>query len=165
MTPEKVTNLSALKGKERIGEDRRGSLATLTVDVAAAMKELRKRGVTNPDEFAHLDAETLNRTIRWFDDQKGRVGAGVLVAELRRGGKRPTGSLVDEQREYANQITAWLSRHFPDLDRPGYGPHPGAVAEVIRLHHVHGKRSLTVIQHGSYIRAAVKAFDERWGLL
>jgi hypothetical protein len=128
-------------------------------------EELIDRGVnpTSAREFvAQLDAEAIGRTIGWFDGQSGRVGAGVLVAELKRGG-RPAqrAGLIEEQRQYGQDITDWLRKHFPEFDRPRFGPHPAAVAAVIQLHHRDGKRALTKRRHGAEIRAAVKRWEDR----
>lgn len=70
--------------------------------------------------------------------------------------------LMAAQVQYGRDIKAWLSEYFPDLCRPNWGPHPAAIAEVIRLHYQYGKGQLTVRKHGSRIRAAVKAFDKRF---
>lgn len=136
----------------------------------AALKELRARGIINPEQF--LDAatpEAILDTCRWYDAQNGRVGTGVLVAELRAGGRagwQPEPRQRDvtaEQRAYADEIVAWLREHFPEVDRPVYGPHPAAVAAVIRLHWVYGKGRLTVREHGPEICAAVDRWEEAWG--
>ncbi len=64
---------------------------------------------------------------------------------------------LDEQREYGEQIRDWLTEHFPDLCDEHWGPHPAAVAEVIRLHYRDGKGALTERRHGREIRQAVRA--------
>lgn len=122
---------------------------------------LRDRGMDNPEQWAHLDPEAIEETVRWYDAQNGRVGIGVLVTELRKGGRRDPSrrDLITEQRDYAQQIVDWLERDFPDLDRPGYGPHPAAVAEVIRLHWRHGKARVSSREHGPAIRAAVARWE------
>lgn len=138
-------------------------LATSTVDeLAAALNELRLRGVTNPDEFASLDAAVIRDTVRWFDGQGDRVTAGVLVLELRKGGRKPQRSVADEQREYADSIVSWLNQHFPEFQQRLGNPHPAAVAAVIRLHYRDGKGNLTVRKHGGEVRAAVKAWRLKW---
>ena len=123
------------------------------------MNQLKTRGVTSPDEFATLNDATILDTIRWFDLQEGRVGAGVLVAELRNGGRQPTRrNTTAEQQAYADAIVASLRRHFPEFDRPVDGPHPAAIAAVIRLHWLYGK-DVAVLEHGGTIRAAVTTWD------
>jgi hypothetical protein len=128
----------------------------------AIIGELRSRGVSNPDEFAQLDDSAILNTVRWFDAQRGRVGPGVLVAELRKNGRRTKRHRLDEQQAYADEIVAWLRRHFPDLDRPVYGPHPAAVVAVIRLHWRYGKDQLTKDEHGETIQAAVGKWEKQW---
>jgi hypothetical protein len=139
-------------------------------ELAAALENLRARGVTKPDEFAALGADVIDDTIRWFDAQDGRVGAGVLVNELRAGGKpgwtpqaSRSASVADTQREYGESITAWLTKHLPELDRPGWGPHPAAVAAVIRIHHRDGKTALSKSKHAAEIRQAVRDWVAKWG--
>lgn len=140
--------------------------ATSTRDeLAAAITDLRERGVTHPDEFRSLGADVIRDTVRWFDAQGGRVTAGVLVVELRRGGKpgwRPVVSSGQSAREYAAQITAWLNEHFPDLQEPSGNPHPAAVVTVIHLHAELGKGRLLPREHAARIRAAVRTFNEKW---
>lgn len=108
----------------------------------------------------------VGRTIAWYDAQNGRVGPGVLVAELRAGGNPDGGrddrSLLERDRAYGEQIAEWLNHHFPDLRQPSGQPHPAAVAAVIGLHHSHGKGRLTVSEHGPEIRAAVRAWRKRF---
>lgn len=69
---------------------------------------------------------------------------------------------LDSQKRYGHDIEAWLSEHFPDLCDPVHGPHPAAVVTVIHLHHEHGRGSLRPREHGKEIRAAVKAFNDKW---
>jgi hypothetical protein len=66
---------------------------------------------------------------------------------------------MDDQLLYGQQICDWLSRHFPEFDRPHCGPHPAAVACVIALHWRDGKGALTKQAHGPEIRAAVRAWE------
>jgi hypothetical protein len=140
-------------------------LATSADDVAAALDELKRRGVTNPAEFSSLPVSRIRETLEWFDAQNGRVGVGVLVAELRAGGRKivaARGSLVAEQREYGQRIVMWLNENFPEFTQRSGNPHPGAVAAVIDLHYKHGKGALTRGKHGEDVRRGVKAFDEKW---
>ena len=63
------------------------------------------------------------------------------------------------------KVVEWEGRVFGEdagrrLERCT-SPHYAAVAAVIRLHHVHGKGSLTVREHGPAIRQAVKASDQQ----
>src|SRR5215472_602226 len=85
----------------------------------------------------------------WTDyaaSQQG-MGPGALIQGIRSGGLPPQPTrqrtVLEEQAEYGRSIQAWLARCFPELDRPGWGPHPAAIAEVIRLHWRHGKGRLT----------------------
>jgi hypothetical protein len=138
------------------------------IETAELSEALTERGV-NPELAGalvlRLDADAVRRTIAWYDEQQGRVGAGVLVAELRAGGKRPPKqSTADEQREYADQVVDWLREHFPQWNRDdGNRTHTAAIACVIRLHHKHGKHGLSVREHGPEIRAAVREFDALLG--
>lgn len=134
-------------------------------ELAAALSELRDRGVNNPDEFRSLGANTVKDTVRWFDAQNGRVTAGVLVVELRGGGKpgwRPAARAGQSATEYAAGIAAWLNEHFPDLTERSGNPHPAAVVQVIHLHHELGKGRVLPREHATRIRAAVRAFNEKW---
>lgn len=170
MIPEADRSRSVLIGEERRGEES-GKHATSTRDVlAAAINDLRLRGIANPEQWSALGAEAINGTIRWFDAQNGRVGPGVLIRELQAGGKpawnpsmQHPRSMLDREREYGEQVWSWLARHFPDLDRPGWGPHPAAVACVLRLHQRDGRGSVTVARHGAEIRAEVRRWVRKWG--
>lgn len=125
--------------------------------------ELKKRGVQT-SLFSLLETASLQaiwRTIEWWDRQPD-LGVGVLVGQLRAGGVRDEKSQLDRQREYGEEICAWLSESFPELRDPHGYPHPAAIVAVIRLHHQHGKGQLTKRAHGPAIRAAVKRFEERW---
>lgn len=75
----------------------------------------------------------------WVDTSKARV------------------ELMARQQRYGQDIGRWLDAEFPDLHR-----HPAAVATVIRLHFLEGKGNLTKTKHGPLIRAAVRAWDQRW---
>jgi hypothetical protein len=56
--------------------------------LAAAIDALEERGISNPKSFLEFaDPDGILGACRWFDDQKGRVGTGLLVLELRGGGK------------------------------------------------------------------------------
>ena len=138
---------------------------SVQVDVASQLQALRDRGVTDPAAHAHLGADVLAETVKWFDAQQGRVGAGVLVQELRSGGRRAevrrVASLTEREAEYARQVVGAIRREFPELCDPN--PHPAAVTAVIRLHHVEGRVKLDNALHTSLINAAVKAWDERFG--
>lgn len=126
--------------------------------------ELKKRGVQT-SLFALLETASLSairRTIEWWDRQPD-LGVGVLVGTLRAGGVTDQKRLLDRQREYGEQVEAWLAENFPELVRPREGVHPAARTAVYRLHYLHG-RSLTKAKHGPEIRAAVRAFDEQWGI-
>lgn len=137
--------------------------ATSTRDVlAAALDELRARGIHNPEQFSHLDADAITRTVAWYDQQNGRVGTGVLVAELRAGGKTAA-KRKDAGRSYETLIRSWLNEHFPEYKQPSGNPHPGAITALIRLHHQHGKTGVTKAEHGAEIRDSVRAFNEKWG--
>ena len=155
------------------GEVRRAAslLATSSRDeLAAAIQDLRDRDVTTPDEFASLEASVIADTVRWYDHERTQrpITAGVLVTQLRAGGKpgwKPARAAagLEHEAQYAADVVAWLRKHFPELDRPRFGPHPAAVAEVIRLHARDGNGVLTKAVHGREIRAAVVAWNTRWG--
>lgn len=129
-----------------------------------SLRQLRDRGVTNPDEFAHLDDAVIVDTTQWFDDESRRrqIGVGVLVAELRKGGRRPQQrrDLIAESAEYGRSMHAWVRQHMPDLVVDGYA-HPAAIAALIRLHKRHGKGSVTVREHGLWIREFVSDWKAR----
>lgn len=109
-----------------------------------------------------LDPAAVAGTLRWFDDQDGRVGAGVLVAELRAGGKPDYGTtLLQRQGDYGEEISDWLNEHFPNLRDESGRPHPGAIAAVIRLDYRDGKDRRSASRWGPEIRASVKAFEHR----
>lgn len=72
--------------------------------------------------------------------------------------------MVEREAEYGRSIAKWLEENFPDLKDTDGSPHPAAIAAVIRLHYLHGKGSLRKGEHGPEIRAAVKAFNKKWGL-
>lgn len=62
--------------------------STSTGDVAAAVEALRARHVSNPESFlSAATPDAIMGACRWYDEQKGRVGTGILVMELRAGGK------------------------------------------------------------------------------
>jgi hypothetical protein len=133
-------------------------------------QSLIERGINPPlaaKLAAGLDGPAIERTIAWYDreSEKREITAGVLVAELRRGGRPATQvSLMQREISYGNEIVAWLRRHFPQWNREtGNRTHPGAIACVIGLHHRHGKGSLSVREHGAEIREAVERFDARHG--
>src|SRR5215472_12951143 len=117
-----------------------------------AIDMLKDRGMDNPEQWAHLDPAVIKATVRWYDEQNGRVGIGVLVNELRKGGRQPARRRdpLAEQQTYADELVAWVRRHLPEVDRPRHGPHPAAVAAVIRLQWQHGKR-LSAREHGAAV--------------
>lgn len=159
-----------------------GKQATANEAVAA----LRDRGVAEHAlaEFETADPRTVMETCIWFDEQRGRIGVGAFLLELRgRLSQRRRLSTLDAEKEYGNQIRAWLLAKLPDVCKPDdrlvewerrlYGedaarglaaasePHPAAVGAVIRLHHRYGKGQLTVREHGPMIRAAVRAHNDQ----
>jgi hypothetical protein len=107
---------------------------------------------------AEHDAERIQAWIEYADTQSG-MGAGAIVQGIRSGDMPPAKpkSMLAAQAEYGRSIQAWLTRCFPEL-----GPHPAAVAEVIRLHWRHGKGRLTKEEHGPAIQAAVVAWEKKW---
>lgn len=128
--------------------------------------ELVQRGIVR-DNARHLvtdfAADRIAQAVAYFDAQRtGTVGPGVLVRAIREGRQpqRARTTSLEAQRSYGHDVTAWLQVKFPDLCDPA--PHPAAVAAVIRLHHQHGKGSLTAAAHGPAIRQAVAAFDTRY---
>jgi hypothetical protein len=133
---------------------------------ASKLQDLRDRGVHNPEQFASLDAETIEQTLAWFDQQAGRVGVGVLVQELQAGGRKPAAAkqdLASKEAQYGHEVVAWLQAEMPELCRPKWGPHPAAVAALIRLDYVHGKTNRRKSTHGPTIRAAVKDWERKFG--
>lgn len=133
-----------------------------TTDEAVAA--MQSRGLNNVDDL--LSFATPDRIVgacRWWDGKRG-AGTGVLAQAIRRGGMDEPSEQRDllAEQKYADSIVAWLRQHFPQFDRPVYGPHPAAVAAVIRLHWLHGKGQLTVQEHGPEIRAAVARWEEEW---
>lgn len=135
-------------------------------DLKLLAENLKARGVqaSLPSLLQAASAQAIARTIDWWDGLSG-AGPGVLVDAIRKGGviEQPEPkSMLEQQRIYGQQIAAWLTQNFPELDRPHWGPHPAAVAAVIRLHHQHGKGRLTKREHGPEIRAAVKAWQKKW---
>jgi len=127
---------------------------------------LRDRGVSNPDEFQSLNAAVLESELRRFDADP-IAGAGALVHRLRQamkaGQSKRAASATERETEYGRSIVQWLSVNFPELCDPKWGPHPAAVAAVIRLHHVHGKQSLVKGAYGSVVRAAVAEWERKFG--
>jgi hypothetical protein len=134
-----------------------------TTTTTIANESLRARGVAEfmarrlADEY---DAELISA---WTDyaARHPSMGAGALIEGIRSGQLPPAKPVrvLDAQAQYGRDIQAWLSKHFPELDRPGWGPHPAAIAEVIRLHWRHGKGRLTREEHGPAILAAVEAWE------
>lgn len=104
-----------------------------------------------------MEPAAVQRTIEWFDAQGGRVEAGVLVDELRKGGRpEPRRTMLDEQQAYGESITAWLSENLPDLVDERGAPHPFAWISVWRLHARVGKDGVSAEEHGDEIRAYVE---------
>jgi hypothetical protein len=134
-----------------------------------ALASLSARGVAAnvAAQIAAQHAESL--VIAWceYATRNASMGPGALIEGIRSGQEPPSigqrDRLLNAQVEYGRQITAWLVKLFPEFDRPGYGPHPAATAEVIRLHWRHGKGRLTKRAHGPAIRAAVKRWVEEHG--
>jgi hypothetical protein len=122
-------------------------------------RALSLRGVASRNIGAILSENPLALILAWCDyatTQDG-MGPGAVVEGIRSRQMPPTRpvSMLAAQAEYGRSIQAWLTKCFPEL-----GPHPAAVAEVIRLHWRHGKGRLTRDEHGPAIRAAVAAWEE-----
>lgn len=134
------------------------------MDLSVLGEQLRSRGVQVSVQslLAVCPPDAIARTIRWWDGQE-TAGVGVLVETIRRGG------VADRKhvgvREYADQLSSWLNEHFPEFRQSSGNPHPAAVVEVIHLHHELGRGRLLPREHASRIRAAVKAFDRKWGIV
>ena len=147
---------------------------------ASAVKALEERGVIRAPELVALSTPiAVLGWCKWWDTQRG-VRVALLVDRIRSGDEPPAVIEGDDGSRYIAEVINWL-RHLPEVftvsaavitaTRNAYGdgeakrlesstgPHPAAVAAVLRLHHTDGK--LTVKTHGPVIRAAVKAFDER----
>lgn len=126
---------------------------------ASQLQALRDRGVENPAEFVALDAAVIDSTVRWFDSQRGRVGVGVLVRELRNGGRRPPRLATDtleREAEYGRRVAAFCEANFE------CGAHPAAVAAVIRAQFIHGK-SVEASVCRPFVAAAVERWDRVFG--
>ena len=136
-----------------------------TTTTTTAIANLRARGVTAPVAQALAADHDAERIQAWTDyaARHQGMGAGALIEGLRSGELPPAPakpkSMLAEQAEYGRSIQAWLSKNFPEYDRPRWGPHPAAVAEVIRLHWRHGKGTLTREEHGPAIHAAVAKWE------
>lgn len=129
-----------------------------------ALEDLKARGVSNPDAHASLDDAVIAEVIgRW--DADPAAGTGALVARLkaaeRQGVTKRTTSTLDAQAKYAGEICSWLWQNFPEICDERFGPHPAAVAALIRLDFIHGKGSRGKSSYSREIRAAVKQFDAR----
>jgi hypothetical protein len=134
----------------------------MSTTTTTTLANLRAQGVAMPmaqQLAASYDTEHVQAWTDYAARQQG-MGAGALIVGIRSGDPPPTRpkSVLAQQAEYGRSIQAWLAKNFPEYDRPKWGPHPAAVAEVIRLHWRHGKGSLTKEEHGPAIHAAV----ERW---
>lgn len=135
-------------------------------DVArrAAVKAMRERGITNPEELAGFaEPAAILRACRWFDGRHD-AGPGLLAKVVRDGGMRERlserDSMLEREKRYGLEIVEWLRAEFPEWNKDeGNGTHPAAVAAVIRLHFKHGKGRLTKGEHGAVIRDAVCRFD------
>lgn len=136
------------------------------VVVEDAINALRARNIASPEELMPFASpQAVLGACRWWDTQKS-AGTGMLAKVIREGGMpdwRPRRSMLDEQQEYGQQICDWLGENFPTLCDDRWGPHPAAIAAVIKLHYAEGKGSLRKGTHGPVIRAAVKAWDDKWG--
>lgn len=149
---------------------------------ASAIKALEERGVINAAKLVGLSTPVkVLGWCRWWDTQRG-VGVALLVDRIRSGEEPPAVVEPDSATRYIDGVVDWLHRKMPEVfavsaavvkaTRTTYGdveakrlessagPHPAAVAAVIRLHHSTGGK-LTVKEHGPTIRAAVREFDER----
>ena len=146
----------------------------------AAVKALEERGVLNAPKLVALSTPVkVLAWCRWWDTQHG-VRVALLVDRIRSGDEAPAVIDGDPASNYITEVVNWLHKlpevftvnsAVVDATRSAYGdveanalaksagPHPAAIAAVLRLHHTDGK--LTVKTHGPVIRAAVKAFDDR----
>ena len=133
---------------------------------ASQLQALKDRGVQNPSEFVHLPVDVIQQTVAWWDQQHTRrsAGTGVLVTELRNGGRQQkahtAATLTQREARYAASIVAFLAERFADLFDNGL-PHPAAVAAVTRLHFLHGKQGLTAAEYDAPVRDAVEAWETR----
>jgi hypothetical protein len=147
-----------------------------------ALEDLRDRGVSDPETYVALDAAVVSDVTRKWDSDSA-AGVGALVSRLKAAqrGERVNRSvsLAEREAEYGRSIVDWLMAHMPDVcavnpkvveaTRRAYGdieanamahstgPHPAAVAAVIRCHHAAGRQTVKA----SAVRAAVRAFDDR----
>ena len=137
-----------------------------TTTTTTAIANLRARGVTAPVAQQLVAGHDTDLIQAWteYAARFPSMGAGALIQGIRTGNLPPAKpkSMLAQQDEYVRAILAWLAKHFPEYDRPKWGPHPAAVAEVIRLHWRHGKGSLTKEQHGPAIHAGVEAWEARY---
>lgn len=139
--------------------------------VDRAIAAMQERGITSPEQLladaASSASETILEACRWYDEQNGRVGAGVLVNEIRARVQRPTSGVgrptpLDAQSAYQDQIISWLKQNLPKLcDAHNGQPHPAAVVAVLRIHARSGK-DVELEEHVDEIRTAVSRWKERW---
>ena len=141
-----------------------------TGQVGRASQLLKDRGVSDSllSEFASLPEQTVLTIITRFDaDESASVGA--LVFRLRQAVKKqaePAPSkqnLMAREAQYGKDVAAWIEAEMPELCRPKWGPHPAAVAALIRLDFVHGKTNRRKSTHGPVVRAAVKDWERKFG--
>jgi hypothetical protein len=127
---------------------------------------LRQSGVIPRNAEAIASEHSAALVVAWceYADTQSGMGAGALVQGIRTGQMPPAtlSSMRAEQAEYGRQVRAWLAKNFPEYDRPKWGPHPAAVAEVFRLHWRYGKGRLTKEEHGPAIHAAIVAWRRKW---
>lgn len=136
--------------------------------VGRSAQLLKERGISDTllPEFSSLSEQQVQTIVERFDaDEQASIGA--LVFRLRQTVQkrsRPALSrrdLMAREAQYGRDIAGWLEQHVPEVCRPVWGPHPAAVAAVIRLHHVHGRTLKKA--HISEIRASVAAWEARYG--
>lgn len=129
------------------------------------LQELAGRGLDEPyarQLIERFPQERIQKALAYWDALPD-AGPGLLVKAIREG-RAPAEKkrdLLGEQRKYGDDIRDWLTQNMPEFNRPNEGPHPAAVAAVIRLHHQHGKGRITRREHGSWIRQFVKDWKKR----
>jgi len=164
--------------------DTNSSKPPTTTSSLEAESELLARGV-NDSVAAKLGREAdPDLVVAWcsYAAAHPSMGPGAIVTAIRRGLKpAQRRSDLEEQKRYGESIAEWLLASMPEAcgvspeivawERRVYGdeaaeglaradgPHPAAVAAVLKLHYQHGRRSLTVGEHGQLIRDAVAASD------
>lgn len=123
------------------------------------------RGVSNPGEFRDLPVGLVTETVRWFDDQRGRVGPGVLVAELRQRARAQSSSPAERTVGWPSsvvhpeEVADWIREHMPKLVKDGK-VNDGAMLEGWRICWNRSVRVEILKRYRSALTAAAKQWCE-----